>query len=138
MKKLIALSIISLFAFSAMAQKGKDKMAQQYREITSELNLNPEQEVAIKKLFEERRKARTPKEEGILTEEEKNQEKIDRMKARKESNRQFRTQLNSILDEEQQAKLKELMPAKKKGTMDEKESKPMHGHKHKAGEEHSH
>jgi hypothetical protein len=138
MKKIITLSLVGLFAISSMAQKGKDKLAQEFRAIKSELNLSEKQEIAIKKLFSERKNTLKPQSEFIMSEEEKKQQKIEQIKARKKANHDFKMELNSILNEEQQAKLKELMPPKNKMELKEKESKPGHDHNHKVGEEHSH
>ena len=68
MKKIITLSLVGLFAISSMAQKGKDKLAQEFRAIKSELNLSEKQEIAIKKLFSERKNTLKPQSEFIMDE----------------------------------------------------------------------
>lgn len=138
MKKIIALSIICLIGFGAQAQ---DKMMKKFKEIKPELNLNEEQDASVIGLMKERKIALDKIKNvatAIMSDEDMNKHKIEKIKKRKEINASFRTNLEALLEEDQLATLNKLMPVKAKKTMQEKDSKPMSPHKHIEGEEHTH
>lgn len=138
MKKIMTLSIICLLAFTSQAQ---DKMIKEFNAIKAELNLSEEQDAKIKELIQTRRASLKKMKEApqsIMSEEEVKKQKMEKIKSRKEVNMQFKQGLAETLNDEQRAKLKELIPEKNKKLMEEKEAKPMAPHKHKNGEEHTH
>ncbi|NOG57311.1 MAG: hypothetical protein HND54_06215 [Bacteroidetes bacterium] len=143
MKKLITLSFIFLLGITVMAQPNnkKDHMVQKFNEIKSELNLTEKQELAIKQLIEKRKQDMSKEqEERVLSDAAMKKEKMENMKKRQESNESFKKGISEILTEEQNAKLKELMPERQQKMQHEqmRDSKLQHDHQHKMGEDHDH
>ena len=130
MKKLIILSAIYLIGFAGIAQEKKEPFIKRFNQIKSELNLSPEQELEIKKLNQKRKELKLNDHDGIVSEEEKKQRKLEMIKKRKVANREFRSGLAEILTDDQKLKLKELIP--------EKENKMKHGHDHDSKPNHEH
>lgn len=142
MKKLSLIIALLGLTLSSMAQEKKEKRADKFNDLKTELNLTEAQEVKVKALMDKRRaENQQMKEERLMSQEEMKQKRMENMKARKEANEAFEAELKEILTEEQlkvyEQKRQEREKARKM-MKERRHKKPSHQEQHEHGIEHKH